>query len=85
MLLTLLFADTDAASITPVISALGSLGFAIWFAWYTVTVTLPKQQVEHREERAAVRGELLEMLNRLVDEMKQSREAYDRWKSDHKG
>ena len=84
-MLPLLFAETDIASVTPVLSAIGSLGFAIWFAWHTVTVTLPVMQKEHREERAAVRGELLEMLNRLVDEMKQNREAYDRWKSDHKG
>ena len=40
----------DVSAITPALSAIGSLGFAIWFAYYTTTKTLPDQQKEHREQ-----------------------------------
>lgn len=75
----------DMASVTPFVASISSLGFAIWFAYYTVSVTLPNQQKEHREERSQIRCELIETIDKLVSEMKNQREAFDRWKSEHKG
>ena len=59
----------DVSAITPALSAIGSLGFAIWFAYYTTTVTLPNQQKEHRDA-----------IKELVAEMRSSRDAFDRWR-----
>lgn len=35
-------------SLAQVVSSLGSVGFAVWYAWHTTTVTLPKRDEEHR-------------------------------------
>lgn len=70
----------DVSSITQVISAIGSMGFAIWFAHHTTTVTLPKQQQEHREALRDQDKTHAETIKELVTEMRASREAYDRWR-----
>ncbi len=73
-------AGFDASAITPVVSAVGSLGFAIWFAWYTTVYTLPALQKEHRDERAQAQAVFAQTVKDLVEEMKSSREMFDRWK-----
>lgn len=42
-----------AQSMTPdgiasVLTSISSVGFAVWFAWHTVTKTLPEKDAEHR-------------------------------------
>ena len=73
-------AGIDMAAATPFVASISSLGFAIWFAYYTVSVTLPIQQKEHREEREQIRQQLLEVITRLETEMRSQRESYERWK-----
>lgn len=76
---------TDISNLTPLIQSISSVGFCVWYAWYTITVVIPTMQKEHREERATIRAELLKMLDDMIGEMKASREAFDRWKTEHKG
>lgn len=73
-------AGLDASSIMPSIASVTSLGFAIWFAYYTTTVTLPNQQKEHREERDKTQTLFTASLKDVLDEMRTQREFYDRWK-----
>jgi hypothetical protein len=35
-------AAADVSSYLPAVSTLGSLGFAVWYAYYTTTVAIPK-------------------------------------------
>jgi len=81
----------DFSSVTPIVSAIGSLGFAIWFAYYTTTTTLPNQQKEHREAIKELSVNFTNALQEsktihagtikeLVGEMKSARDSYDRWK-----
>lgn len=71
----------DTTAIMPSIASVGSLGFAIWFAYYTTTVTLPNQQKEHRDERTQAQAAFAQTIKELVEEMKSARDAFDRWKS----
>ena len=41
----------DPSAWMPAISSVTSLGFAIWFSWYTTTKTIPDMQRDHRVER----------------------------------
>lgn len=68
-------------SVMPAISSVSSLGFAIWFAWYTATHTIPKQQQEHREAIKDLTSLHAKTIEDLLDELKEQRDAYDRWKS----
>lgn len=81
MPITLLIAEatlpSDALSI---VSAVGSLGFAIWFAYHTTTVTLPRQQQEHRELLKELAETHAATIKELVSEIRASRESFDRWK-----
>lgn len=84
MTITLLIADasvlmpSDALS---VVSAIGSLGFAIWFAYHTTTVTLPRQQQENRELLKELAETHAATIKELVSEIRANRESYDRWRS----
>lgn len=71
----------DLSSIMPAISAVGSLGFAIWFAYYTTTVTLPNQQKEHRDERDKRDQLHYDTIKGLIAELKDARDSFDRWRS----
>ena len=84
-MLTLL---ADAASnpmfslgdLAPFISSLGSTGFAIWFAYYTVTKTLPDQQEENRKSLEKMATAFNEGQRMLIDELKAARSDYEKWK-----
>lgn len=56
----------DPSAWMPAISSVTSLGFAIWFSWYTTTKTIPDMQRDHRVEREGI-----------IEEMKQQREAFE--------
>jgi hypothetical protein len=90
-----MLADTtamDVSAITPALSAIGSLGFAIWFAYYTTTKTLPEQQKEHRdaikeltETHSGTIKELTEThagtIKEMMAEMRSGRESFERWRT----
>jgi hypothetical protein len=49
-----LIAQTTPPEPSPWIHVAGAVlssGFAVWYAWYTTTKTIPDMQKEHREER----------------------------------
>jgi len=73
----------DVASITPAISAIGSVGFAVWHSWFVTTKTIPTQQAEHREAIKELTQTYSQTTRELVNEMKEQRESYDRWKGSH--
>lgn len=84
-MLTTLIADaastTDiVTNVMPALSSIGSTGFAIWFAYYTTTTTLPTQQKEHREVVDKIVSTHAETIRELVTELKAGREAHDRWR-----
>lgn len=70
----------SAADVMPAISSVGSLGFAIWFAYYTTTTTLPTQQKQHQEQLAKVTETHAQTIKELVAELRLGREAYERWR-----
>lgn len=81
----------DAAAITAGVSSVTSLGFAVWFAWYTTVYTLPGQQKLHAEQmdkRELAHAEQLDKkdvvhattIKTLVDELKSERMDFDRWR-----
>ncbi len=74
---------TAVESVMPAISSVSSLGFAIWFAWYTATHTIPKQQQEHREAIKELTTIHANTIRDLTDELKEQRESYDRWRTSH--
>lgn len=66
--------------ITPFLGSAGSLGFAIWFAWYTATTLIPNQNKEHREAFDKLNTTHAETIKGLVGEMKEQRETFERMK-----
>ena len=81
MIAELTSAALDVSNVTPALSAIGSLGFAIWFAYYTTTVTLPSQQKEHREQIRELSETHAATVKELVTEMRSGRESFDRWRT----
>lgn len=89
--LLMLAADvTETASILPVVSMVGSLGFAVWYAWYVTTVAIPKLMADHRAEREEVqkrfdqnvidlRTDFNNNLHALLTEMKEQRAQFTAW------
>lgn len=85
-MLTILAEGTAAASIpdwTPFFSAISSIGFTAWFGWHTATRTIPSMQKEHREERQQMVAQHAVTIKELVAEIKEEREAFDRWRTTH--
>lgn len=80
MLLTLADAGVNLTDAMPAVSAVGSLGFAIWFAWYTTTTAIPNQQKEHREAIDKLTTTHSDTIKEIVTEMRLQREAYDKWR-----
>ena len=70
----------SVADVMPAFSSVGSLGFAIWFAYYTTTTTLPKQQEQHQEQLERITQTHAATIKELVAELRLGREAYDRWR-----
>ena len=75
MQLLTLAADVDASSVLPAVSTLGSLGFAVWYAWYTTTVSLPKMQDGHRQERTEMQTRFDTALHDMLAELREMRLA----------
>ena len=59
-------ANTD---LLPIISSIGSIGFAVWFGGYTTMYTIPNMQKLHTES-----------IKELVAEMRDQRESFDKWR-----
>ncbi len=75
MLMLLLAADPvafDMASVAPMLSTLGSLGFAVWFGWYVTTRMIPDMQREHRQA-------MLDLANEFREDVKSLGAQYERW------
>lgn len=37
----------DSTAITQIVSQIGSIGFAVWYAWWTTTHTIPHMSEKH--------------------------------------
>ena len=74
-------AGVDLSSALPALSAVSSLGFAIWHSYYITTVVLPTMQKEHREEREKTQDAFTGTIKAMLDELKDARESYDRWRN----
>ena len=59
----------DGQGIASLIASLGGGGFALWFAYYAVTVLLPRLQEQHREH-------VKEVVTEFREESKENRELY---------
>lgn len=68
--------SVDISAIMPAVSNLGALGFAVWYAYYTTTVAIPKLIADHRAERTEMQTRFDGTNARLIEEMKQTREFY---------
>lgn len=71
----------DGSSIMPALSMVGSLGFAVWYAWYTTTVSIPKLLEGHRVERLEMQTRFDATVHELLDEMRQQRTEFAAWRS----
>lgn len=79
-MLSLLAEAMTVADVMPAISSVGSLGFAIWFAYYTTTTTLPTQQKQHQEQLEKLTETHAETIKEIIGELRQYRESFDRWR-----
>lgn len=70
---------TDASGYLPAISTVGSLGFAVWYAYYTTTVAIPKLLEAHRAERLEMQQRFDAALHELLAEMKDQRNQFAAW------
>ncbi len=71
----------DMTAITPAISAIGSIGFAFWFGYYTTTKTIPDLQSAHQEQMDKKDAVHAATIDRILNELKESRDSFDRWRS----
>jgi hypothetical protein len=71
----------DPSSILPALSTLGSLGFAVWYAWYTTTVSIPKLLDVHRQERLEMQVRFDACVHELLTEMKEQRIEFAAWRN----
>lgn len=69
-------AGIDINGLAPAVSAILSIGFATWFAYYTTTTTIPTQQKEHREAIKELSTIHAEAIEKMVLELKEKRESY---------
>jgi hypothetical protein len=73
-------AGINIGDILPALSSVSSIGFSIWLSYYTTTTTIPRMQQQHMEERKAAHDAFQQSLKELVDELKQTRADFDRWR-----
>jgi hypothetical protein len=73
-------AQFDPSTLTPAVSSVLSLGFAVWYAWYTVCYVLPGMQKEHREAMRDAMATHADTIKSMLTELKESRDAHDRWR-----
>lgn len=72
-------AAADVSGYLPAVSTLGSLGFAVWYAYYTTTVAIPKLLEAHRAERLELQQRFDSALHELLAEMKEQRTQFAAW------
>lgn len=74
-----ILADGTAApiDIANIASTVGSIGFAVWYAWHTTTKTIPDMQDSHRKERSETQARYDALTQALLVELKAEREQYD--------
>lgn len=70
----------DPSTILPALSTVGSLGFAVWYAWYTTTVSIPKLLEAHRQERLEMQVRFDATVHELLNELKEQRCAFAAWR-----
>ena len=58
----------DMSSVLPALSTVGSLGFAVWYAYYTTTFSLPKMAESHRQERTEMQVRFDSLLREKMTE-----------------
>jgi len=71
----------DPSSILPALSTVGSLGFAVWYAWYTTTVSIPKLLDAHRQERLEMQARFDAIVHEMLTEMKDQRSEFAAWRT----
>ena len=71
----------EMADLAPIFSSVGSIGFAVWFGGYTAMYLLPGMQKSHIDAVDKITEKHSESIKELVEEMRQQREAYDRWRT----
>ena len=71
----------DPSAILPAVSTVGSLGFAVWYAWYTTTVSIPKLLEAHRQERLEMQTRFDATVMQLLTEMKEQRSEFAAWRT----
>lgn len=69
-------AAIDPSSILPALSTVGSFGFAVWYAWYTTTVSIPKLLEAHRLERLEMQSRYDATIHDLLTDMKEQRTVF---------
>ncbi len=79
-------ATFSVADIAPVISSIGSVGFAVWFGVHVITKTIPDMNAAAKEERTAwaIERQKTEetndrVIHELVMEMKEQRNQFGAW------
>ena len=56
----------DQVSITQVITQISSIGFAVWYAWHTTTITIPRLVQANEENTKALTARYDAMLRELI-------------------
>lgn len=69
----------DLGSIAAPVSALTSVGFAVWYAYYVTTVAMPKLMDAHRAERTEMQTRFDTAIHDLLGEMKEQRQQFSEW------
>lgn len=72
-----LLADLAAPIDVPnMLSTIGSIGFAVWYAWHTTTKTIPDMQNSHKAERLEAHVRFDAAMQLLLEELKAEREQH---------
>lgn len=72
-----LLADVTAPIDVPtMLSTIGSIGFAVWYAWHTTTKTIPDMQASHKAERLEAHSRYDAAMQLLLEELKAEREQH---------
>lgn len=73
----------DSSAILPAISTIGSLSFAVWYAWFVTTKSMPDQQREHRDQVERIIASHEKMVFGIVadhrEDVDKLGQQYDRW------
>lgn len=73
----------DIAPMLPAISTIGSMGFAVWYAWYITTVAIPKLLDSHKQERTEMQARFDAQIHDLLEDNRQWREIAMRQMQPH--